>query len=99
VIVIDTISKNKLQGRTWAATVKERLVKESVIVRELPKRQLYIGFDAGFDKADFIHSVGTGFLYKTKEDRVFKLSLGVDNRNNMISPFASFGMYWKIRLK
>ena len=104
VAVTDTISQNRILGRTFDAKVKERTIKETLIVKELPKTQVYYGFTGGFNKADVVSNVGAGLLVKTKKDKIYNLGIGVSNRvtdgtNGSLSPYIGGGVYWKIRLK
>jgi hypothetical protein len=104
VSVTDTISQNKILGRTFNANVKQRTIKETTIVKELPKTKVFYGLEGGFNKADFVSSVGAGVLINTKKDKIYQLGLGVDNRttdgtNGSFSPYIRGGVYWKIKLK
>ena len=104
VAVTDTISQNKILGRTFDAKVKERTIKETLIVKELPKTQVYYGFTGGFNKADVVSNIGAGLLVKTKKDKIYNLGMGVANRvtdgtNGSLSPYIGAGVYWKIKLK
>jgi len=102
--LIDTISQNKILGRTYNASVKQRTIKETTIVKELPKTQLYWGLNSNFNKQDFVSSIGTGLILKTKKDKLYQVNLGVNNQttdgtNGTFSPYIGAGVYWKIRLK
>jgi hypothetical protein len=104
IAVTDTISQNKIWGRTFDAKVKQREIKETLIVKELPKTQIYYGLTGGFNKADVVSNVGAGFLIKTKKDKIYNLGIGVANRvsdgtNGTLSPYIGGGVYWKIKLK
>lgn len=104
VAVTDTITQNKILGRTFNASVKQRTIKETTIVKELPKTQVYYGFTGGFNKADVVSNVGAGLLIKTKSDKIFQLGIGVANKvtdgtNGSLSPFIGAGVFWKIKLK
>jgi hypothetical protein len=104
IALTDTITKNRILGRTWDAKVKERIIKEELIVKEPAKTQLYYGLNGGFNKADFVSSVGAGLLLKTKKDKIYQFGLGVNNRttdgtNGSFSPYVGFGTYWKIKVK
>jgi hypothetical protein len=104
VSVTDTISQNKIWGRTFDAKVKERTIKETMIVKELPKTQVYYGFTGGFNKADVVSNVGAGLLVKTKKDKIYQVGVGVANRvtdgtNGTLSPYIGGGVYWKIKFK
>jgi len=100
----DTISQNKILGRTFNASVKQRTIKETTIVKELPKTKLFYGLEGGFNKADFVSSVGAGVLINTKKDKIYQLGLGVTNQttdgtNGGFTPYVKGGVYWKIKLK
>ena len=104
VAVTDTISQNKILGRTFNANVKQRTIKETTIVKELPKNKLFYGIEGGFNKADVISHVGMGILLNTKTDKIYNLGIGVANRvvdgtNGGLTPYINGGVYWKIRLK
>jgi hypothetical protein len=104
VSVIDTISQNKILGRTFNASVKQRTIKETMIVKELPKTKIFYGLEGGFNKADFVSSVGAGILINTKKDKIYQLGLGVNNQtidgiNGSFSPYIRGGVYWKIKFK
>ena len=104
VAVTDTISQNKILGRTFNASVKQRTIKETTIVKELPKTKLFYGFEGGFNKADVVSHLGFGVLFNTKKDKMFHLGLGVANRttdgtSGALSPYIGGGVYWKLKLK
>jgi hypothetical protein len=100
----DTISQNKILGRTFNASVKQRTIKETTIVKELPKTKIFYGLEGGFNKADVVSSVGAGVLINTKKDKIYQLGLGVNNKTTdgttgAFSPYIRGGVYWKIKLK
>jgi hypothetical protein len=102
--MIDTITQNKILGRTFNASVKQRTIKETMIVKELPKTQVYYGLTGGFNKEDVVSNVGAGLLIKTKKDKIYNLGIGVANRvsdgtNGTLSPYIGGGVYWKIKFK
>lgn len=104
VSILDTITQNKILGRTFNASVKQRTIKETMIVKELPKTKVFYGLEGGFNKADFVSSVGAGVLINTKKDKIYQLGLGVNNKttdgtNGGFTPYIRGGVYWKIKLK
>ena len=104
IALTDTITKNRILGRTWDAKVKERIIKEELIVKEPAKAQLYYGLNAGFNKTDYVSAVGAGLILKTKKDKLYQFGVGVNNRttdgtNGSFSPYVGFGTYWKIKVK
>ena len=105
VAVTDTISQNKILGRTFNASVKQRTIKETLIVKELPKTQVYYGFTGGFNKVDVVSNLGAGVLIKSKSDKIYQLGIGIANKvgtdgtNGTLSPFIGGGVFWKIKFK
>ena len=104
IAMIDTITQNKILGRTFNASVKQRTIKETTIVKELPKTKLFYGFEGGFNKADVVSHLGFGVLVNTKKDKMFHLGLGVANRttdgtSGTLAPYIGGGVYWKLKLK
>ena len=104
IALTDTITKNRILGRTWDAKVKERIIKEEMIVKEPARNQVYYGLNAGFNKEDYVSAIGAGMILKTKKDKIYQLGIGVNNRttdgtNGGFSPYVGFGTYWKIKLK
>jgi hypothetical protein len=104
VAVTDTISQNKILGRTFNANVKQRTIKETMIVKEPARNQVYYGLTGGFNKADVVSSIGAGLMLKTKKDKIYQFTLGVNNRivdgtTGGLSPYVGFGTYWKIKVK
>ena len=104
IALTDTIMKNRILGRTWDAKVKERIIKEEMIVKEPARNQVYYGLNAGFNKEDYVPAIGAGMILKTKKDKIYQLGIGVNNRttdgtNGGFSPYVGFGTYWKIKVK
>ena len=99
VSVIDTIKENTIHFRTFTAKVREKIIEQKIYLKELPKRQLYFGFEGTFDRAEMFRGVGTGVIYKTKSDKIYKANIGVLNLENDLSPYINAGLYWKIKLK
>jgi hypothetical protein len=104
IALTDTITKNRILGRTFDARVKQREIKETMIVKEPARNQVYYGLNAGFNKEDYVSAVGAGLILKTKKDKIYNLNIGVNNRttdgtNGGFSPYIGFGTYWKIKVK
>jgi hypothetical protein len=100
----DTLYQNKILGRKWNATIKERTIIDTKIVKELPKNQVYVGINGALDKVNFGNSIGAGVILKTKTDKLYQLNLGISNQQsptggNQVIPYVGGGVYWKIRIK
>jgi hypothetical protein len=104
VFLTDTITKNKIEGRKFVANVKEKVITNTTIVKELPKTKMYYGLEGGFNKADVVSHLGFGFLVNTKADKIYHLGIGVANRttdgtSGKLAPYIGGGVYWKIKLR
>ena len=95
--IIDTIEKNSISGRNWFAKVNQKVIKDSIILNELPKGQVYVGGNIGYDKIYGFNYVGGTVLYKDKNDRMYSLAVGTNSTTK--TPMAQVGVYIKIRIK
>lgn len=96
VIVNDTVSQNSLLGRLWTAQINKTTIKETLIVKELPKNQVYIGLVGGFDNQTVVNFAGPSLILKTKRDQVYSVGVGYSASKVMS---VQGGIYWKIKLK
>ena len=94
VVLLDTISKNTIESRMFTASVKQRTIKETTIVKELPKTKIFWGVGMGFDKVNYINNVSANLLINTKCDKLYNVGLGVDINK---TPFVNASIYWKIK--
>ena len=104
VTLTDTISQNKIVGRSFESKVKKQIVRDTLRLPEEKKNKIYFGVNTQIDKANFINGLGMGFLYQTKEDKIFKLGVGVNNRvtngtTGTFTPYVDAGIYWKIKVR
>lgn len=104
VIVLDTISKNNVVNRKFIADIKRMIVKDTIYTKEPKKGQLFFGFDGGVNRENVISHIGTGVMYKTKDDKIFHIGVGVANRlldatNGEFTPYVDGGVYWRIKTK
>jgi len=95
--IIDTIQRNNISGRNWYAKVNQTIIKDSIIVKQLPRGQVYVGGNIGYDKSYGFNYVGGTVLYKDKNDKMY--SLGVGTNSTTKSAMAQVGVYIKIRVK
>lgn len=104
VTITDTISKNSIVNRKFISDIKQMIVKDTIYTKEPKKGQMFFGFNGGFNKSNVVSHIGTGLMYKTKEDKIFHVGLGVANRlldgtSGQFTPYVDGGVYWKIKLK
>jgi hypothetical protein len=96
IAVFDTITQNKILNRVYDAHVNKVTIKETLIVKELPKNQFFIGGTMGFDKVNLVNFVGPTFLFKSKKDKVYSLGIGYSLQKQLS---VQGGLYWKIGKK
>lgn len=96
ITITDTITKNSILNRLIDANINKTTIKETLIVKELPNNQVYIGGVAGFDKTNIVNFLGPNFILKTKKDKMYSLGVGYGLNNNLS---IQAGMYWKISFK
>ena len=102
VTILDTISMNSVVNRKFISDIKQMIIKDTVYTKEPKKGQIYFGVNGGISKNDVISHLGTGIMYKTKEDKIFHLGIGVANRvldknTGEFTPYIDGGVYWKIK--
>ena len=104
VTIMDTISKNSIVNRKFISDIKQMIVKDTVYTKEPKKGQMYFGFNGGLSKPDVVSHLGTGIMYKTKEDKIYHLGIGVANRildgtTGQFTPYVDGGVYFKIKTR
>jgi hypothetical protein len=102
VSILGTITQNKILDRTFNASIKQRIIKDTVNVKELPKTKIYYGPEGGFNHTNLVSHLGIGVLVKTKKDRVYSLGVGysnqrVDKTNLTWTPYVSTGIFWRVK--
>lgn len=96
ICITDTISKNTILSRKWDLHLIERQIKDKLIVKEIPRNQIYIGMVMGVDKVNVVNFVGPSMVIKNKKDNMYSFGVGY-NSVNTIS--LQGGIFWKIKLK
>jgi hypothetical protein len=102
--LIDTISQNKIVGRYFESKIKKQIVKDTLRLPEEKKNKVYFGVNTQVDRPNLINGLGMGLLYQTKEDKIFKVGVGVNNWvkdgvNGTFTPYVDAGIYWKIKVR
>jgi hypothetical protein len=100
----DSISKNNIISRKWTASIKPKIVREPAPEPPKIRNQLFIGVNGAWSEKDWVNSLGSSVLFKTKDDKVFQVGVGVANRtfdgySGGFIPYINGGVYWKIKFK
>lgn len=95
VYVRDTVSHNKISGRSVSYSVKYPIIKETIIVPEKKRNQVYAGFSV-LGQPFPINSINGELLFKNKLDNIFGASIGITSDSKI-----QYGVkyYYKIDLK
>ena len=95
VAVADTVHKNELQNRSYKYNYKIPTIHTTTtITKQAPsKGALFIGGGVTGNK-NSLDVLQGGLLYKTKQDKVFGLHIGINNNSQIVYGFQS---YWKIK--
>tara|TARA_R110001592_G_scaffold274087_1_gene541038 strand:- start:750 stop:1451 length:702 start_codon:yes stop_codon:yes gene_type:complete len=98
-VITDTITQNKVLSRDVVWNFEVPTIYNTTIVKDLPKTQLYYGFNLGGNKQDIFSTASGGLILKTKSDKLYQLNLGVQtNGVDGVVPYIGGGIFWKINL-
>jgi hypothetical protein len=102
VSILGTITQNKIFNRTFNASIKQKTIKDTVNVKELPKTKIYYGPEGGFNHTNFVSHLGVAVLVKTKKDRIYNLGVGyssqvVGSKLQSWTPYISTGIFWRVK--
>lgn len=87
VYVYDTISQNKIIGRSYKANFTEKTIVVTKDIYHKPKNELFLGLIGDLRRSDNMLGVGVGLNYKKQNE-----SYSINFTTNQIS----FGLYKKL---
>lgn len=93
--VLDTISKNRIQGRRFKYDLKYPVVTKTITLQAPPKTQVYIGGGLQGNQYNIVNQFNAGLLLKTKKDQIYGVSAGMNTDGKVQYGLQS---YWKIKL-
>jgi hypothetical protein len=96
VTVADTVHKNELQNRSYTYKYKiPTITVTNIITKQAPpKGALFIGGGINSTKQLELQNIQGGVLYKSKNDKIFGLHIGINSNSQVIYGVSS---YWKIK--
>lgn len=83
-IIKDTLYKNKIESRYWVSNIKDKIITKETFITEPLRNSLYFGGSIFQENIFKINSISTSLLLKTKKDKIFILSLGIDKNKQPI---------------
>jgi hypothetical protein len=95
VAVADTVHKNELQNRSYKYNYKIPTVTVTTTITKQapPKGALFMGGGVTGNK-NGLDVLQGGLLYKTKQDKLFGLNIGINGNSQVVYGVQS---YWKIK--
>jgi hypothetical protein len=95
VAVADTVHKNELQNRSYKYNYKIPTVTVTTTITKQapPKGALFMGGGVTGNK-NGLDVLQGGLLYKTKQDKIFGLQIGINGNSQVVYGVQS---YWKIK--
>lgn len=94
VVVHDTVTQNAITGRKYVYEIKQKTTRETVVLIDKPKSNIYIGVGVGLDKVNLVSTLDASVVYKSKKDKLSRLAIGMDSYG---TPFINASVYWKIK--
>lgn len=96
ITITDTISKNKIKGRTFLSNVNKIKIFDTIIVEPTKQIEFYAGGTMGVDKINLVNFIGPTFNIKTKKDNVYGVSIGINN-NKSVTILGT--VLWRLKRK
>jgi hypothetical protein len=102
VYLFDSISNNQVVNRKFVANIKPKVVREPTPEPPKVRNQVYFGLGGSYSNQDWVNSLGTNMLLRTKDDKIFQIGVGVANRTSdgitgEFIPYVNGGVFWKIK--
>lgn len=90
----DTISRNSILARKYDLHLIERQIEDKLIVKELPRTQVYFGTNLGVVKP--YPMAGGSLFIKNKRDQMYGINVGYTSNLDM---YAQGTLLWKISFR
>jgi hypothetical protein len=99
VTVTDTVSHNRLVGRTFTADIKPRLVRERVEFTPPPIYEYYLGPELTTNFNGVNNWYGLNLLIRDKKQNIVKMGGGINMRDGLDGPqpYMSVGLFLKFK--
>lgn len=102
IVVRDDISQNEIIARQIEWNYKFPIIYNTKIVKELPKRQFFIGVSSGINSNFEIANISTNIYLKSKDNKLYRVDFGAiplyrENYNITILPYIGASVAWPIK--
>ena len=104
IAIVDSVSGSSIVSRNFVPKFKVPVKEKIKTVMEEPTSNFYLGLNGGFDRPNYVYSLGTSLFYQTPNKRIYEIGVGVWNRTEdgiygQFIPYIHGGVYWKLNLK
>ena len=100
IVIRDDISQNRNMGRQLTWNYRFPIIYNTTFVKDLPKREYFIGFTTGINSNFEITHISSNFYIKNKKFQLYNFSVGLvpnySNNSLGISPYIGGGVAWKL---
>jgi len=99
VTITDTVSHNRLVGRTFTAEIKPKLLRETIEVAPPAIREFYLGPEGSTNFSSVNNWYSLSLLVKNKSNHIIRFSGGINMRDGIDGPKPYFaaGFYFKFK--
>jgi len=99
VTITDTVSHNRLVGRTFTADIKPRLVRENIEFTPPPIYEYYLGPELTTNFNGVNNWYGLNLLIRDKKQNIVKMGGGINMRDGLDGPqpYMSVGLFLKFK--
>lgn len=98
IAITDTLSKNRLEWRTYVASINQKIINDTIWISPKDVGALYFGINGGFTKNQLPGTIGISLVYNTPKSRMYGIGIGLQN-GPTIAPYVNGSFYWKLKLK
>jgi len=104
IAITDSVSGGSIVSRNFIPKFKIPTKERIQTVKEDPTSNFYLGLNGGFDRPNYVYSLGTSLLYQTPGKKIYEIGIGVWNRTEdgiygQFVPYIHGGVFWKLNLK
>lgn len=95
-IINDTVTENRIAGRSVKTNQRIPVIKETVTIYQPPRNIVYLGFSGTGSKQNFFYSIGTDLSLKTRNDRIYSAGVNLTRDNQVL---FEGGVKFPVRLR
>lgn len=95
-IISDTVTENKITGRSVKATLQIPVIKETITLYQPKRNIVYFGLSAQGGPQNYLFAAGADLSLKTRNDRMYSAGVSLTRDNQVL---YGIGVKFPIRLR